>query len=98
MFEEFIYDENGQQLSTTLENYSIANAADVPNIEIVHADTPCEHTPLGTRGMGEGTPGPVPGALCNAICDALKPFGIQITELPIRPDRLWKLLQAKKLA
>ena len=98
MFEEFIYDENGQQLSTTLENYNIANAADVPNIEIVHADTPCEHTPLGTRGMGEGTPGPVPGALCNAICDALKPFDVQITELPVRPDRIWKLLQQKRSA
>ena len=98
MFEEFIYDENGQQLSTTLENYKLANAADVPNIEIVHANTPCEHTPLGTRGMGEGTPGPVPGALCNAICDALRPFGVQITELPIRPDRVWKLLQQRKTA
>ena len=98
MFEEFIYDENGQQLSTTLENYKLANAADVPNIEIVHANTPCEHTPLGTRGMGEGTPGPVPGALCNAICDALKPFGVQITELPVRPDRVWKLLQKRKTA
>lgn len=95
MFEEFIYDENGQQLTTTLENYKLANAADVPNIEIVHANTPCEHTPLGTRGMGEGTPGPVPGALCNAICDALRPFDIQITELPVRPDRVWKLLQQK---
>jgi carbon-monoxide dehydrogenase large subunit len=98
MFEEFIYDENGQQLSTTLENYKLANAADVPNIEIIHADTPCEHTPLGTRGMGEGTPGPVPGALCNAICDALKPFGVEITELPVRPDRVWKLLQKRKSA
>lgn len=98
MFEEFIYDENGQQLTTTLENYQLANAADVPNIEIVHADTPCEHTPLGTRGMGEGTPGPVPGALCNAICDALRPFDIQITELPVRPDRVWKALQQAKTA
>jgi carbon-monoxide dehydrogenase large subunit len=98
MFEQFIYDENGQQLSTTLENYHIANAADVPNVEIVHADTPCEHTPLGTRGMGEGTPGPVPGALCNAICDALRPFNIQITELPIRPERVWRSLQQVKTA
>ncbi|NNM01234.1 MAG: xanthine dehydrogenase family protein molybdopterin-binding subunit [Gammaproteobacteria bacterium] len=98
MFEEFIYDENGQQLSTTMENYKLANAADVPNMEVLHADTPCEHTPLGTRGMGEGTPGPVPGALCNAICDALQPFGIEITELPIRPDRLYRLLQQRKSA
>jgi aerobic carbon-monoxide dehydrogenase large subunit len=94
MFEEFIYDENGQQLTSSMENYMLANAADVPNIEVVHADTPCEHTPLGTRGMGEGVPGPVPGALCNAICDALAPFGIEIRDLPVRPDRVWALLQA----
>ncbi len=93
MFEEFLYDENGQQLSTTLENYKLANAADVPNIEVIHSDIPCEHTPLGTRGMGEGTPGPVPAALCNAICDALTHLNIEITELPMRPDRLWKLIQ-----
>lgn len=98
MFEEFIYDENGQQLTTSMENYMLANSADVPNIEILHADTPCEHTPLGTRGMGEGVPGPVPGALCNAICDALEPFGIEIRELPVRPDRVWALLQAARRA
>jgi len=56
------------------------------------------HTPLGTRGMGEGTPGPVPGALCNAICDALEPLGVEITELPIRPDRLFRLLQSRRSA
>lgn len=93
MFEEFLYDENGQQLSTTLEHYKLANAYGLPHIEVLHANTPCEHTPLGTRGMGEGTPGPIPGALCNAICDALRPMGIEITQLPIRPDRLWQLIR-----
>jgi len=98
MFEEFLYDEFGQQLSTTMESYKLATAADVPNIEVLHAETPCKHTPLGTRGMGEGTPGPVPGALCNAICDALEPLGVEITELPIRPDRLFRLLQSRRSA
>lgn len=93
MFEEFLYDENGQQLSTTMENYKLANAADVPDIEVIHNDVPCEHTPLGTRGMGEGQPGPVPAAVCNAICDALSHLNLQITELPMRRDRLWKLIQ-----
>lgn len=93
MFEEFIYDENGQQLTTSMDSYMLANSADVPNIEVLHADTPCEHTPLGTRGMGEGMPGAVPGTLCNAVCDALEPFGVEIRELPLRPDRIWALLQ-----
>ncbi len=94
MFEEFVYDANGIQLSSTLEAYKIANAADVPPMHVVHANTPCRHTPLGTRGMGEGTPGPVPGALVNAICDALAPFAVEIDSLPIRPDRLWQALRA----
>lgn len=90
MFEEFIYDANGNQLSSTLEHYKLANCADVPPMNVVHANTPCRHTPLGTRGMGEGTPGPVPGALANALCDALEPLALEINQLPIRPDRLWQ--------
>lgn len=90
MFEEFVYDANGNQLSSTLEHYKLANCADVPPMHVVHANTPCLHTPLGTRGMGEGTPGPVPGALANALCDALEPLGLEINQLPIRPDRLWQ--------
>ena len=90
IFEEFIYDEQGQQLTADLENYKIATAADMPNIEVTYSPTPCPHTPMGTRGIGEGRPSSVPGALCNAICDALQPFGIEITELPIRPNSIWK--------
>jgi len=90
MFEEFVYDADGTQLSSTLEHYKLANCADVPPMTVVHANTPCRHTPLGTRGMGEGTPGPVPGALANALCDALEPLGLEINQLPIRPDRLWQ--------
>ena len=75
LFEQFVYDENGQQLTSTFENYKLATAADVPSVEVHHeAGTPCPHTPLGSRGLGEGIPGAVPGALTNAVCDALKPF------------------------
>ncbi|MGE3391002.1 MAG: xanthine dehydrogenase family protein molybdopterin-binding subunit [Gammaproteobacteria bacterium] len=94
IFEEFIYNEQGQQMTADFEHYKLATAADVPDIEITYASTPCPHTPLGTRGIGEGRPSAVSGALCNAICDALAPFDIQITELPIRPNVLWKKLQA----
>jgi carbon-monoxide dehydrogenase large subunit len=93
MFEEFIYDDQGQQLTADFENYKIATAADLPNIDVTYAPTPCPHTPMGTRGIGEGRPSSVPGALCNAICDALKPFGIEITELPVRPNAIWKKIQ-----
>jgi aerobic carbon-monoxide dehydrogenase large subunit len=93
MFEEFVYDERGQQLSADFEHYKLATAADVPDIEITSAPTPFPHTPLGTRGIGEGRPSSVPGALTNAVCDALAPFGIEINELPLRPNLVWRKLQ-----
>ncbi len=93
LFEQFIYDENGQQLTADFENYKLATAADVPAIKVTHSPTPCPHTPLGTRGIGEGRPSAIPGTICNAVCDALSPFGIEITELPLRPDKLWHLIQ-----
>lgn len=93
MFEEFIYDEQGQQLTADFENYKLANAADMPDIQVTYAPTPCPHTPLGTRGIGEGRPSSIPGALSNAICDALLPFGIEINEMPIRPGMIWKKIQ-----
>ncbi|HUC67897.1 MAG TPA: xanthine dehydrogenase family protein molybdopterin-binding subunit [Stellaceae bacterium] len=95
LFEQFVYDEAGQQLTSTFENYKLATAADVPSVEVHHeAGTPCPHTPLGSRGLGEGIPGAVPGAVTNAVCDALQPFGIEIDELPLRPDRIWRALKA----
>jgi aerobic carbon-monoxide dehydrogenase large subunit len=93
VFEEFVYDEQGQQLTADFEHYKMANAADVPNIDLNYATTPCPHTPLGTRGIGEGRPSSVPGALTNAVCDALRPFGIEITTLPLRPDAIWQKIQ-----
>ena len=96
VFEEFIYDEQGQQLSADFENYKLATAADVPDFEINYATTPCPHTPLGTRGIGEGRPSSVPGTLTNAVCDALAPFGVEITELPLRPSTIWQKIQANQ--
>ncbi len=94
IFEEFIYNDQGQQMTADFEHYKLATAADVPDIEITYASTPCPHTPLGTRGIGEGRPSAVSGALCNALCDALSPFNIEITELPIRPNVIWQKLKA----
>ena len=95
-FEQFIYDENGQQLTADFETYKMATAADVPNIEVTHAPTPCPYTPLGSRGIGEGRPSAIPGTLVNAVCDALSPFGIEINELPLRPNQIWHKIQAAR--
>ena len=94
MFEEFIYDENGQQLTADFENYRLASAADVPNVTVSHSPTPCPDHPLGVRAVGEGRPGPAPAALANAICDALSPFGVEITSLPLKPEMILGLIEA----
>lgn len=98
MLEEFLFDETGQQLTSTFEAYKLAIAPDMPHVEVTHECTPCPTTPLGSRGMGEGIPGPVPGALVNAICDALQPFGVEINALPVRPTRIWEMLRGKQAA
>lgn len=98
-FEEYVYDDEGQQLSSTLENYKIATASDVPTIEIYHdAGTPCPTNPLGTRAIAEGCIGPVPGALGNAISDALLPLGIEIAAMPVRPATLLKIMDERRLS
>ena len=94
MFEEFLYDENGQQLTADFENYRLATAADVPTVTVGHAPTPCPDHPLGVRAVGEGRPGPVPAALANAICDALAPFGVEITSLPLKPEAILAAIEA----
>jgi carbon-monoxide dehydrogenase large subunit len=97
--EEYVYDEAGQQLTVTLTDYHLLSTMDMPReFEVVHQDVASPHTPLGSKGKGEGVPGMVPAALANAIEDALTPFGVKITELPLKNEYIWRLLHPDKLA
>lgn len=100
IFEEFVYDDRGVLQNTTLEGYLMPSAADVPDIEIHEHSVPTPYTPLGTKGKGEGAPGPVPGTLANAIIDALAPLDldIKLTALPLRPERIWRAIEAAREA
>jgi aerobic carbon-monoxide dehydrogenase large subunit len=99
MSEEYVYDEAGQQLTVTLGDYHLLSAMDMPlEFEVVHHDVASPHTPLGSKGKGEGVPGMVPAALANAIEDALTPFGVKITELPLKTEYIWRLLHPDKAA
>ena len=66
------------ELMTTLMDYHIPSALDLPNIEVIHHHSPTPHTPLGYKGKGEGIPGLCAAVLTNAIEDALSPFGVKI--------------------
>jgi len=93
--EEYVYDENGQQLSTTLLDYHMLSAADMPSdIEVIDNSVPSPHTPLGSKGKGEGVPGMVPATLANAIEDALSPFAVTINKLPLKPEYIWRLIHS----
>ena len=89
LLEEFVYDDNGQLLTTSFMDYLKPTAADLPNIEGVRLETPSPLTPLGTKGVGEGGAVVAPAAIASAVEDALAPLGIHIAALPIVPSRLF---------
>lgn len=93
LFEEVVYDADGQLLTASLADYLIPSAPEVPNLEIVHLKTEAPHTLGGFRGMGEGGTIGAPAALANAVADALSPLGIDIDELPVTPERLFQLIR-----
>ncbi len=98
LYEDLVYNEDGQLLTGTLMDYTIPTAMETPTIEIAHLETPSPHTLGGVKGMGEGGAIAPPGALANAVADALSPFGVKILELPITPERLWRQIQqARKI-
>jgi carbon-monoxide dehydrogenase large subunit len=75
-------------------DYAMPIATDVPGIELVHLQTPSPLNPLGVKGLGEGGAIAPPVTLANAVCDALSPFGIELNETPIRPEKLMRNLSS----
>ena len=88
LFEEILYDEQGQLQTASLMDYLVPTAMEVPPFELLHMETRSPHIPGGMKGVGEG--GTIGGgaAIANAVDDALSDLGITITELPITPARL----------
>jgi carbon-monoxide dehydrogenase large subunit len=92
LYEEMIYDEDGQLLSASLVDYVIPSAVEIPNIDVVHIESESA-VAGGFRGMGEGGTIGAPAAIANAISDALSAFGINVSILPMTPERIFKLLE-----
>ena len=91
LLEHLRYDEEGQLLTTSLMDYLAPSAADVPDFEVGHIETLTPLTVEGVKGMGEGGAIGAPAAIINAVADALAPFGAKVTDLPLDPERVWKL-------
>ena len=93
LYEHLLYDENGQMLTGSFMDYLVPTSTEVPNIEFGHIETLTPLTVGGVKGMGEGGAIAPPGAIANALADALAPFGVKFTELPLTPNRVWDTIR-----
>jgi carbon-monoxide dehydrogenase large subunit len=92
LFEQSIYDGDGQLLNASMAEYLVPMAGEMPDIEIAHVESPVPGTALGAKGIGEaGTIGAA-AAVGNAINDALAPFRAEVTEQPYTPERILQAL------
>ena len=94
LLEELVYDENGQPQCTSLMDYLLPTASEVPFIQIEHLETPTPLNPYGMKGAGEGGAVGSPGAIVNAIADALAPLGVTLTsDGPYSPSRVLEIIE-----
>jgi len=92
LYEEVVYDEQGQLITGSLMDYAIPRATQVPWLELDRTETPSPVNPLGVKGVGEaGTIGATP-AIVGAIVDALSPFGVKHLDMPVKPEAIWRIV------
>src|SRR5712692_2086945 len=95
LYEEVVYDEQGQLITGELMDYALPKASQVPWFELGRTETPSPVNPLGVKGVGEaGTIGATP-AIVNAIVDALSPYGVKHLDMPVRPENVWKIISGR---
>ncbi|HYY93069.1 MAG TPA: xanthine dehydrogenase family protein molybdopterin-binding subunit [Pyrinomonadaceae bacterium] len=95
LYEEVVYDEQGQLVTGTLMDYAVPRAKMLPWFELDRTETPTDVNPLGVKGVGEaGTIGATP-AIVNAVVDALSPFGVRHIDMPVRPEAVWRIINSK---
>jgi carbon-monoxide dehydrogenase large subunit len=96
LFEEAVYDEDGNLKTTTLAEYLVPAACDVPPVTTAHTVTPSPTNQLGVKGIGEaGTIGAAP-TIINAIIDALSSLGVKHMPMPASPQTVWRAIQSAK--
>jgi carbon-monoxide dehydrogenase large subunit len=93
LYEEVVYDDQGQLVTGTLMDYALPRAIMIPHMELDSTETPSPVNPLGAKGVGEaGTIGATP-AIVSAVVDALAPFGVRHVDMPLRPEVLWQIIK-----
>ncbi|MGR3582318.1 MAG: xanthine dehydrogenase family protein molybdopterin-binding subunit, partial [Sagittula sp.] len=94
LYEEIHYDSGGQLLNGSMADYLVPMAGEMPDMQIGHVETPTGESELGAKGAGEAGTAGAPAAVMNAINDALRPLGAQVTEMPFTPERILRALGA----
>jgi aerobic carbon-monoxide dehydrogenase large subunit len=93
LWEQYVYDANGNPLTSTLTDYEMPTAAELPSFEAVNTETPSPRNPLGVKGIGEsGTIGSTP-AVQSAVVDALAHLGVRHIDIPCTPERVWAVIR-----
>src|SRR6266852_2383870 len=95
-YEEVMYDQDGQLLTGSLMDYTMPNAEQVPNFVTGLVETPSPINPLGAKGVGEAGCIGAPPAIVNAVLDALAPLGVKSVDMPLKPEKVWALVQAAR--
>jgi carbon-monoxide dehydrogenase large subunit len=94
LFEEAVYDEQGNLVTGSLLNYLVPSAAELPSFEVDRTETPSPTNPLGVKGVGETGAIASPAAVINAVVDALAPYGVEDVPMPATPERVWRAIEA----
>jgi len=93
LYEECLYSPDGQLLNGNMADYLVPMALEMPDIVCAHLETPTRQSQLGAKGVGEAGTAGAPGAVMNAINDALAPLGAKVTAMPFTPERILKALK-----
>lgn len=94
LFEEMVYSTDGQPQASTLSEYLLPGPTEVPDAQIIHLKTPSPYTRFGVKGIGEGGCIAPPAAITNAINDALRAIGVELSVLPVTPRRIVEAVAA----
>ncbi len=98
LFEEMTYDEQGNNQAGSFMDYLVPTAVETPAWETDKTVTPCPHHPLGAKGVGESATVGAPPAIVNAVVDALAHLGVTHIDIPMTPEKVWKILKEKGVA
>ena len=93
LWEGAVYDDEGQLLTGSLQDYAIPRAEELPDIDVISTVTPSPHHPLGVKGIGEAGTIASTVTVYNAVMDALEPFGAQNLVMPLTPEKVWRAMQ-----